>query len=75
LRLSCYLPTLVTDESDGRYETEWHRDGYFDLEALDGFDPDFAFPGYTFNAGHFVAMTGVIKRSAGATHSRSGPAS
>jgi len=35
--------------------------GYFDLEALERLDPAFAFPGYTFNAGHVVATTGMLR--------------
>jgi len=36
---------------------------YFDLEKLRGLDPAFVFPGFAFNAGQFVANTGVFRRS------------
>jgi hypothetical protein len=35
---------------------------YFDLEALAGLDPEFVFPGYTFNAGQLVATSGILQR-------------
>jgi hypothetical protein len=36
---------------------------FFDLAALKKFDPDFVFPGYTFNGGQFVGTTGILKRA------------
>jgi lipopolysaccharide biosynthesis glycosyltransferase len=35
---------------------------YFDLSKLNKLDPDFVFPNYTFNSGHIVATTGILKR-------------
>ncbi len=35
---------------------------YFDLAALKELDPDFVFPGRTFNAGQFVGTTGILRR-------------
>lgn len=35
---------------------------YYDLTALGTFDPGFVYPGYVFNAGHFVIRTGIIPR-------------
>jgi hypothetical protein len=35
---------------------------YFDLRRLREHDPAFAFPGFTFNSGQFVATTGVLRR-------------
>jgi hypothetical protein len=36
---------------------------YFDLDALHELDPEFEFPGYTFNTGQLVATTGILTRS------------
>jgi hypothetical protein len=36
---------------------------YFDLHALAAFDPEFVFPGYTFNTGQIVATCGLLQRS------------
>jgi hypothetical protein len=35
---------------------------YFDLEKLKGLDPEFRFPGFTFNTGQMVITTGIIKK-------------
>ena len=35
---------------------------YFDLGKLASVDPDFVFPGYTFNSGQIVATAGVLRR-------------
>jgi hypothetical protein len=35
---------------------------YYDPSALAELDPEFVFPGYTFNAGQLVATTGVLQR-------------
>ena len=36
---------------------------YFSLEELARIDPDFAFPGFTFNTGQIVGTSGIFKRS------------
>lgn len=36
---------------------------YFDPAHLAALAPDFRFPGYVFNSGHFVATTGMVERS------------
>ena len=41
---------------------------YFDPDRLRGFDPDFKFPGFTFNTGQFVATTGLLRREDFAPH-------
>jgi hypothetical protein len=35
---------------------------YFDLEGLGELDPEFVFPGYTFNDGQLVATSGLLRR-------------
>jgi hypothetical protein len=50
-------------ESFGGRPPDWFEGGYFDLDALKQLDPEFAFPGYTFNPGQLVATTGILKRS------------
>jgi hypothetical protein len=45
------------------------RECYFDPEQVQTtIDPDFVFPGYTFNTGHFVARTGLLRRRDFAGH-------
>lgn len=41
---------------------DWMRRTYYDYDRLLQMDPDFRFPGFTFNAGQLVATTGVLKR-------------
>jgi hypothetical protein len=36
---------------------------YFDPARLSVLSPDFRYPGYVFNSGHFVATTGLVRRS------------
>jgi hypothetical protein len=36
---------------------------YFDLVALKELDPEFVFPGYTFNIGQVVATSGILQRA------------
>lgn len=36
---------------------------YFDLEKLKQFDPEFNYPGFTFNTGNVVATTGILHRT------------
>lgn len=36
---------------------------YFDLNALQQFDSQFVFPGFTFNTGQWVGTSGIFKRS------------
>jgi hypothetical protein len=50
-------------ESYGSRPEDLYRDGYFDPDALERLDPEFAYPGHTFNTGQFVATTGMLKRS------------
>ena len=52
---------FVVESMGGRPEDR-SRD-YFDLAALRDLDPDFAFPGYTFNCGQLVATSGILKRA------------
>jgi hypothetical protein len=49
-------------ESAGGWAGSTGRD-YFDLVALKEFDPEFVFPGYTFNCGQLVATTGILRRA------------
>lgn len=35
---------------------------YFNLDKLQQYDPEFRFPGFTFNSGQLVATTGILKR-------------
>jgi hypothetical protein len=41
----------------------WMARDYFDPVALKEVDPEFAFPGYTFNGGQLVATSGILKRA------------
>lgn len=45
------------EEPSGRF-----NDLYFSLEKLRQWDPSFRFPRFSFNAGQFVATTGVLRR-------------
>ena len=36
---------------------------YFDLEKLRALDPEFVFPGFTFNTGQWVGTTGLVNRA------------
>ncbi len=50
---------LVVTEED----TDDNRNSYyFNLDDVAAFDPEFRYPGFTFNTGQFVATGGVLKR-------------
>jgi hypothetical protein len=51
---------IVTYE---QHPLEHIRECYYDPEKLRELSPDFVFPGYAFNTGHFVARTGLIRRN------------
>jgi hypothetical protein len=50
---------IVADTPNPPNEIPLH---YFELDKLAVFDPDFVFPGYTFNSGQLVATAGVLAR-------------
>jgi lipopolysaccharide biosynthesis glycosyltransferase len=48
------------DPVDNPY-TDYMKETYFDLAAIESFDQEYAFPGFCFNTGQIVATTGKIK--------------
>lgn len=61
--LAPYAEDMIVQREDqppnpsGRFDTL-----YFSLARLRKYDPQFQFPGFSFNAGQFVVTTGIFKR-------------
>jgi len=53
---------VVSPEETGEPGSAFIKRNYYDYEALRALDPNFEYPGFTFNAGQFVATSGLIKR-------------
>lgn len=56
---ACDSDVVVQHEDPAPAFVESH---YFHLPSLQQLDPDFHFPGFTFNTGQIVATTGVLRR-------------
>jgi hypothetical protein len=59
-RLSAIAADFVVQFEDP--SPEFITKNYFDLDRLRAADPDFEFPGYTFNTGQWVGTGGLISR-------------
>lgn len=67
-RLEAIDADVIVESKGGRpmplsRRPDWLTRDYFDLAALEEIDPEFVFPGFTFNAGQFVATSGILERS------------
>jgi precorrin-6B methylase 2 len=56
----CDEDFIVTEENPPN--PQFIEELYFSLANLNRLDPDFNFPGWTFNTGQWVATTGIFKR-------------
>jgi lipopolysaccharide biosynthesis glycosyltransferase len=54
---------IVSDEQVDDPDTDWFRKTYFDHTVIQKFDPDYTFPGFTFNCGQLFCKGGFLDRS------------
>lgn len=53
---------IVSKESNVECGTPWFKKTYYDISMVHQFDPEFEFPGYSFNSGQVVITTGKLCR-------------
>jgi hypothetical protein len=62
-RLDAIDADFIVESKGGWSASESMAAVYFDLDALERLDPEYVFPGFTFNSGQIVATTGILRRS------------
>jgi hypothetical protein len=53
---------VVNEELHGTSDSDWFKKTYYDYDAVKNIDPEFNFPGYTFNGGQIVLTSAVFKK-------------